>query len=237
MSEPDENNNISIYNHAFSPVQEMNIYKYSDLYLIGDGLYIYNRDKLSLSKINYNGKVFNTYNLAFSDVTSLFPGVEVINMDAFTTYTIYVEKENQKANYILLSRYSQGWKDYQINSSSPNVKLMSLPGMFSINSNEDVNISFGVSNQEDTEGFSENAPMYNFTFHTIGFAKTEPEKNYAQYDEKTKEDEIEESDKNDYKPNMMPKIPDRQVEEKEENEDDLLSLPPQENLYLPAENE
>ena len=34
LSEPDENNNVSIYNHMFSPMQELNILKYAKMYLI-----------------------------------------------------------------------------------------------------------------------------------------------------------------------------------------------------------
>ncbi|MBQ4647195.1 MAG: hypothetical protein IJB79_07590 [Candidatus Gastranaerophilales bacterium] len=225
ISEPDENNNISIYNNMFSPMQELNILKYSKLYLISDGLYVFNQDKLSISKVTFNGKTFNLYTLNHVDISSLFPGIEVINLDTIQSYNVLVEKDNARANYIIMSRYSQGWNDYSLDVSKGEINKLTLPNMFSINSTSDVVILFR-DNQDLVEQFRENKPTYKFTIHTRGHKEPVDDKEkYAQYDEKTQEDE--ENEKNLHKPNIMPKL--RGNEEVVELENiDLLEVPQQE---------
>lgn len=221
LSEPDENNNVSIYNHAFSPVQEMNILKYSKMYLISNNLYVFNKNKLTLSKVTFNGKTFNLYTLNQSDLTSLFPGVEVINIDAFPSYNILIGKENANASYILYSRYSQGWNNYNLKPIKGEINFLTLPNVFSISSNSEVIVSFEEKSAD--EGFSESKPSYKFIFRTYGYEeKKVANENYIQYDEKVKNEESGIV----HKVNIMPKM----IENNEniELENDFLVVPEQE---------
>ena len=206
LSDPDDNNNVSIYNHMFSPMQELNILKYSKLYLINNMLYAYNKDKLSISKITFNGKTFNRYNLAYNDITSIFPGIEIINIDTFQSYNVLIEKDNEKAAYIILSRYSQGWNDYNLEALKGNINILTLPNMFSVDSLKDVVVSFHGT-EKPTEEFYENTPSYKFTIRTRGEeVKQEDSPVYAQYDKKT---EKEQNTGSEHKPNIMPKLLDK----------------------------
>ncbi len=246
ISNPDENNNISIYNHMFSPIQEMNILKHSKLYLINDNLYVYNHDKLSISRITFNGKIFNLYNLTPSDITSLFPGVEIINMDSLANYDDYILKDNAKASYYIYSRYSQGWSDYELRPLNGEMGVMLLPNMFSVNTNNEITIAFKAKNEdeqnENKQGndltqnqtettepeISQNTPCYKFTISTRG--QRAKEKKTA--DEKAVVQNIDEdSDIINHTPNIMPKIP-----TKEESQDNDL-LPPKQSLEIPKEVE
>lgn len=232
ISEPDENNNISIYNNMFSPMQELNILKYSKLYLIADTMYIFNKDKLSISRITYNGRTFNLYNLSNSDITSLFPGIEIINMDTLSNYDTLILKDNAKVNYIILSRYSQGWNDYNISPVKGSYGELILPNMFSINSNDDVEISFSPNQaQDENQGFIEQKPSYKFIMKTRGHKPIANEEDrYTQFDEKTKNEELDEVD--DHTPNIMPKLPEAS---KEENEIQNLPTPPIQKIEPPIE--
>lgn len=233
LSEPDENNNVSIYNHMFSPMQELNILKYAKLYLINGGLYAFNKDKLSISKVTFNGKTFNLYNLSFSDVSSLFPGIEVINMDTVSSYNILVEKVNDKAAFIVMSRYSQGWNDYNLELIKGDVNMLTLPNMFSVNTNSDVIFSFSA-NRENNEEFIENTPSYKIIIKTRGSQTNElkSDDTYAQYDEKTKKDEL-----NNIKhtPNIMPKMFEKS--ESTELEEDSLLTAPEQKIDPPVDKE
>ncbi len=223
LSEPDENNNVSIYNSAFSPLQELNILRYSKLYLIFDNLYVYNRDKLSILKVTFNGKTFNLYNLNHVDVTSLFPGIEVINIDSFPSYNIIIEKDNARANYIVLSRYSQGWCDYVLSAVKGEFSFLALPNMFSVNSNSDVVISFHDS-RNTIDKINEHTPSYTFTIRTRGQKNQDtPQDSYAQYDKQTQVDAQNEIE--NHKPNIMPKL--KGMDEKVELEEELLTVPEQ----------
>lgn len=203
FSEPDANNNVSIYNHAFSPIQELNILKYSKMYLISNNLYVFNKNKLALSKITFNGKTFNLYTLNQSDITSLFPGIEVINIDTFPSYNILIEKENANASYFLYSRYSQGWNNYNLTPVKGEINILTLPNMFSVYSNSEVILSFEEKNIIE-EGFSENKPSYKFVFRTYGHEeKKASNENYTHYDEKVKNEEVNSIN---HKPNIMPKM-------------------------------
>lgn len=233
ISEPDENNNISIYNNVFSPMQEMNILKYSELYLISDGLYIFNKDKLNISKITYNGKTFNTYNLKSGDITSLFPGIEIINIDSLQSYNVIIEKANAKANYIIISRYSQGWSEYDLENLKGSYTQLILPNMFAINSTSDVEILF-KSKEKDTEEFQEDKPPYKFIIKTFGYKNpTEEKENFIQYDKKTQDEE--EDANNPYTPNIMPKL--KSSQENIELEAESLLIPPEQKIQPPKEND
>ncbi|MBR5304079.1 MAG: zinc ribbon domain-containing protein [Candidatus Gastranaerophilales bacterium] len=229
LSEPDENNNVSIYNNVFSPIQELNILNYSKLYLISDGLYIFNKNKLTISRIAFNGKIFNTYTLNNNDVTSLFPGIEVINIDAFQSYNVVIEKENARANYIILSKYSQGWNDYQLKCLKGEFNPLTLPNMFSVNSVSDVVLSL-QSSEKINEEFQENKPSYKITIKTYGYREPqEKNENFVQYDKKTREDE--EKEKQLYKPNIMPKL--NSSDETTELEDENLLVVPEQKIEPP----
>ena len=225
ITEPDENNNVSIYNHMFSPMQELNIFKYSKLYLINGALYVYNRDKLSVYKVTFNGRTFNLYNLSFADISSLFPGVEVINMDTFSSYNVLIEKPNSKAAFIVMSRYSHGWSEYNLQPIKGEINMLTLPNLFSVDSEADVVVSFHGT-QERTEEFVEQTPQYKFTIRTIGYNPPEEKnvKDYANYDEKTKK---EEENSSSHMPNMMPKMFEKS-ESTELDEIDIQQAPKQE---------
>ena len=193
------------------------------MYLISGGLYLYNNDKLSVSKVTFNGKTFNLYNLNHVDITSLFPGIEVINIDSFPSYNIIIEKDNAQANYIILSRYSQGWSDYSLSPIQGKIGNLALPNMFSVNSNSDVVISFG-SSKNNSQEISEQSPAYTFTIRTRGHKETQnPQESYAQYDKQTQMNAQNETEK--YTPNIMPKL--KEMDEKVELEQELLTVPEQ----------
>ncbi len=238
ISEPDENNNIAIYNHMFSPMQELNILKYSKLYLISDVVYAFNKDKLTLFKITYNGRTFNLYTLNTIDVTSVFPGIEVINMDSLASYDAVVLKDNAKAHFIILSRYSQGWNDYNLAPVQGEYSESILPNMFSVNSNSDVVISFGESVSEQNQEFSENKPSYKFIVRTRGHkeeARALQEQNTQLEDRFNQENaELQE----EHSPNIMPKMLETNEEENkhELKQDDLLT-PPKQEIEPPIEIE
>ena len=233
ISEPDENNNVSIYNYMYSPMQELNILKYSQLFMVNDNLYVYNSDKLSISKVNFNSKTFNLYHLNHIDVTTLFPGIEVINIDTFPSYNIQIEKANSSASYIILSRYSQGWAGYSVVPMRGKVSSMLLPNMFYIDSEPDVVVSFGAIN--DTQfGFSESKPTYKFTIKTAGYVDpNEEQRKYSQYDEKTYSEQA--IDTKEHQPNIMPKL--EESSETIELIDENLLAPPKHTIEPPFEFE
>jgi len=234
IGEADENNNVSIYDNTFALLQELNISKYGQIFLVNGKLYIFNRDKLSISKITYNGRQFVIQNLSASDVLSVFPGIEIINIDSYSNYNIFIEKDNLNANFIILSRYSQGYSEYKLSALKGAVKSLILPNMFAVSSNSDVVVAFHGKNVNPEET-SESAPTYKFTIHTRGEASSNEDENskYVQYDEETARDESLEESK--HTPQIMPKI-------KTENEtstvnEELLSPAPSQNLEPPNEND
>lgn len=230
LSEPDENNNISIYNNLFSPIQELNILNHSKLYLISDGLYIFNKNKLSISKISFNGKIFNTYTLSNNDITILFPGIKIINIDALQSYNVIIEKETAKASYIILSKYSQGWSEYNIKSIKGEINLLTLPNTFSINSNSDVILSFQSGEKINDELFQENKPSYKITIRTTSQKTQQANKeNFVQYDKKTRDNEKKEKEL--HKPNIMPKL--KSSEEITELEEENFLIIPEQKIEPP----
>lgn len=232
ICEPDENNNVAIYNNMFSPMQELNILKYSKLYLINNNLYVFNKDKLSLSKVTFNGKTFGLYNLAFSDISSIFPGIEVINMDTFQSYNILIEKDNAKAAFIIMSRYSQGWNNYNIEVQKGNVNYLTLPNMFSVESVQNALVLFKTGDKQAEELY-ESAPAYKFTIVTRGEKENEKQvESYSEYDKKT---EKEQEENELHKPNIMPKLL-KQDETTELQSQDLLA-PPEQKIDPPKDDE
>lgn len=235
ISEPDESNNIFIYNNRFSPLQELNISKYSKLFLVNKNLYIYNSDKLSISKVTFNSRTFNTMNLSPSDVGSVFPGVNVINIDSYSDYNIYIEKLNTKANYILLSKYSQGFSSYILTPIKGIVTPLILPNMFSVSADGETILSFHGKdvNPEET---SENLPTYRIIVYTKDVPQQQPVNEttqYVQYDEKTAKDE--QNSNSDYRPNIMPKIKQELKPKVEVNNDELLVPAPEQSIEPPKE--
>ncbi len=234
ISEPDENNNVLIYNSTFSLLQEINVSKYGKVFLVNGGLYVFNCDKLSVSRLMFNGKQFNLQNLSAQDVTSVFPGVEVINIDSYSNYNIYLTKDNKKATYIILSRYSQGYENYKLSALRGNISPSALPNMFVVNSVDDVLVAFhGVEiNPDET---SESSPTYKFVIRTRGesYSKSS-EADFAVYDSKTEEEESYDNQK--HIPQIMPKIPSNSDVEKELTKDALLA-PPSQNIEPPSDND
>ena len=235
MSEPDENNSIAIYSNTFSLLQDLNLPKYSRLYLINGMLVLYNYDKLTISKIAFNGRNFSIKEYSSTDITSLFPGIEVINIDSYSNYNIRLTKDNAKATYIVLSRYSNGYSQYILSPIKGNITTYELPNMFSVSDNSEVIVSFHYKNL-NPEITSDNAPTYRFVIRTKATLDDNAysDDNFALYDEKTEKEEKDLI----YKPNIMPKII-KESEEKEIkviNEDDI-SAPPEKNIQPPKEND
>lgn len=230
VSEPDKNNNVSIYNNTFSLVDEVNVSKYSQLFIANGQLYVFNKGRLQISKMFFNGRTFSLRLLSNTDVSSLFPGFEVINIDSYSNYNIYLEKFNSNANYIILSRYSNGYENYVLSSNSPNYKQLRLPVMFSISGSDDVNVSFHNSSV-DPDRTSDSSPTYKFIIHTQGQPqKRQNSDNYDMYDEQTK-NEAENGEK--YMPNIIPKLnSEKETKKNEDNIDEkLLTLPPTQVIY------
>ncbi|MBQ8475822.1 hypothetical protein IJ531_02055, partial [bacterium] len=80
--------------------------------MTNNALYVFNTDRLNLSKMTFNGKSFALQLLNVSDATTVFPGIQVINIDSYQNYNIYVEKDILRGAFIILSRYSQGFDGY-----------------------------------------------------------------------------------------------------------------------------
>lgn len=234
ISEIDENNTVSIYNSTLSLFQELNIPKYSKLLTINSKLYIYNADRLLISKINFNSESFNITPMSANDVTTIFPGVNVINIDNYSSYNIYLEKDNTKESFIILSKYSQGWEKYMIEVAKGSIKETILPNMFIVDSANDTEIALR-SNETSLGETSENAPTYKFTVHTKGQKPTMPsyENEIIQYDEKTSEEAIIE---NSHKPTFKPKIGENDNKINEDKPvEDLLNAPPPQKIEPPEE--
>ncbi len=222
LSEPDENNNISIYTNTFSLTDEVNISKNSDLFIVNNQLYVYNSGKLQISKIFFNGRNFTLRTLSYSDVTTLFPGIEVINIDSYSNYNIYLEKINKNSNFIILSKYSQGYENYVLSAVKGNITKLNLPVMFGVNSLDDVVVSFHNSSI-DPNRTSESSPTYKFIIHTKGQKDIRQEENYySQYDEKTANDT---ENMETYQPNIMPKLNNIEKENEKIDESTLAPAP------------
>lgn len=234
ISDIDENNTISIYNSALSLFQELNTTKFSKLFMINSKLYIYNHDRLSISKINFNSESFNITILNANDVTSIFPGVNVINIDNYPSYNIYIEKDNTKEGFIILSKYSQGWEKYILEATKGTIKQTILPNMFIVDSLYDTEIALH-STQINPDEMSEMAPTYKLIIRTKGQkpVDTQEKNEITQYDERTSEEEASEQS---YKPTFKPKIGgnDNKINEDKPVED-LLNAPPIQKLEPPEE--
>ena len=221
ISYPDEDNNVYFYDFAYAPVQEMNIQSNTNLFINHGQIYIYNYDKLSISKITFNGKVFNTKTMNYSDVTYMFPGVNVINIDSTNNYNIYLEKVNKNANFIILSRYTQGLKDYELAAVKGEIKKMALSNMFSVNTNDEVIVSFH-SKSLNSDETSEQLPTYKIHITTIGHQKTQFETETETIQDEQKVETTEDEDIEKHTPTIKPKI--------DTIEKDALILPPSKSL-------
>ena len=229
LSQIDENNNIAVYTNSLSPFQEINVPKGSKLFLVNSKLYIFNKNKLNIYGFNFNGRTFNTYTINHNDISSIFPGVEIINIDSFPNYNAYIEKANKEAYYIVLSKYSQGWDSYVLTATNGQIQPMLLDNMFKVSTMEDVEITFHSSeiNREET---SEAAPTYKFIIHTKGQAPSNNLNSDAIINEKN-ETPITTNDK-DFEqeqttPKMMPKI------QQDNPSDATLAPPPSQTLEPP----
>lgn len=228
FSEPDENNNIAVYNNTFSYIHDLNIPKNSMFFISNDGLYVYNSDYLNIHKIIFNGKMFILQHLNSSDVSSLFPGIKVINPDSYSNYNIYLEKDNQKASYIILSKYSRGFANYNLTPIKGKINYLFLPNMFSVSSNEDIVISFH-DKSVNAESTSETLPTYRLIIHTRGEESDidNSVNEIIHYDPKTAS---EENTDDKFIPNIMPKINSKAQEED-------FTLPPMQQIVPPDDSE
>ena len=154
-------------------------------------------------------------------------------MDSLSNYDAIIYKDNAKASFIILSRYSQGWSEYDLKPIKGNYSEADLPNMFSVNSADDVVISFSVLENEEREDFSENKPSYKFTIRTRGNKPVQAvEEQFNQFDEKTQKENIDLEE--DHSVNIMPKLPETEKEEK--IQEDLLT-PPKHEIEPPIEIE
>lgn len=212
VSAPDENNNITFYDSSFTPINELNIQSGSRFFLSGEKLYIYNANKLSISQINYNGRIFSINVLQPSDVGSIFPGINVVLIDSSQSYTIDITKINQSATYILLSRYTQGFENYQLSAVQGSAQILTLPNMFRINEDNEVILSFHNKRIAPTET-SESTPTYKIIIQTEGFSslqedEIQTQERYNIQNNTSLEEEINTSLEKEepHQANIMPKI-------------------------------
>jgi len=240
LTDISENNNVSIYNSSLSLFQEINIPKYSNLFIVNKRLYIYNCDKLSISKIKFNSESFNTTQMGVNDITSIFPGVNVIDIDNYSSYNILIEKDNARESFIILSKYSQGWQKYILKATKGSIRETILPNMFVVDTNQETNIAL-YAQGTDPQEMSENSPVYTFIIRTRGQTRNQGnyqqtnESQITQYDKKTQE---EANDEQKYKPVFKPKIGenDHKIFE-DKTDEDLLTAPPTQNLEPPEDDD
>lgn len=236
VAEPDSNNNLSIYTSTFSPLQELNILRFARLFLINDALYVYNSDKLSLSKLTYNSnmKHFSRVDLNQNEIADLFPEYKVINIDSYSNYNVLVDKDEESGKYIIISRYGQGWADYKFSAIRGEINTDILPNMMSVNSLEDVVVSFHNS-QINPEETSDTYPTYRFVYHTNGQPNYDEQEGITNFDEQTANEE--ESSIEEHEASMMPKIEneEEQIETEEEQPQEDVLNPPEQEIEPPVE--
>ncbi len=225
FSVPDSSNNIFVYNNTFSLLQELNIPKYSGLFLSGNSLFIYNSDRLNLSKITFNGRLFSIKQLSSTDASVIFPGIKAVNIDSYQNYNIYIEKDNMQADYIVLSKYSQGFEGYKLALLKGQASILDSFNMFKLATNEDVELSFHHSTVNPKET-SDVKPTYRIIVHTRGYSNQNP----VEYDEATANEEASEV----HYPTIMPKIiKDEQNDTSKDNKSDNLDTPPKQYIEPP----
>lgn len=214
ISSIDEDNNMNVYNNVYSFIQEISTPKRAQLFYLNNALYVFEQDNLKISKFVFDGKLFKLQQLSHSDITSVFPGIEIINIDNFPSYNILVEKENKKASYIILSKYSKNYDDYTLTAlNDGEFNQLSLPNMFSVDSLSDVEIAFHNKHVEP-DTISDTTPVYKFIIHTKGqeYSSLNNDK-ITNYDKETADSEQETQE---HKANIMPKIENTQVEKSDE---------------------
>ena len=203
LTSVDDDNTCQIYDSKLSFLQDLNVSKNTKSFIVSGNLIFYNADKLQLSKVTYNGRSFALQLMNTSDVSSLFPGINIIYIDSYQDYTIDVSKVNEKETYIILSRYMNGFENYKISVVQGRAATSSLSNMFAVPSNDDAVLLFKDSSVSDQET-SENAPTYKIHVRTLGYTNSDRYTNDSDkaYDDKTKYDTEDYS----HSPNMMPKI-------------------------------
>ena len=216
MSDIDNDNEVSLYSNTFSLLQQLNISKYEFFFLVNGELYLYNKDRLLISKIFYNGRKFNIHQLSPSEVSTLFPGIETIIIDSnSSSYNLYIQKDNVSATYILLTRYTQDYESYILETLKGSAKQLMLPNMFSVNTYDDVVLSFHRKDISP-EATSDSSPTYKITVHTKGHQEEKIEDEipqFSNFDEQTQKEENLQEDT--HEPNIMPKIPQKEPEVEE----------------------
>ncbi len=213
ISSVDEDNNLNVYNNVYAFIQDISIPKHAELFYLDNALYTYEQDSLNISKIVFDGSEFKLQQLSQNDITSVFPGVEVINIDNFQSYNILVEKDNKKASYIILSKYSKNYDDFILSPIKGDFYQLALPNMFKVDSLEDAEIVFHNKNVQP-DSISDSSPVYKFILHTKGQEYTSLNNpNVSSYDEKTANDE---NANQEHKANIMPKIENTEIEKTDE---------------------
>lgn len=226
LSQIDSNNTIAVYNNSLTEVQQLTVPASSELFLANNNLLIYNASKLALSKIIFNGKNFLIQELSSFEITSVFPGVEVLVLDSYQNRNITLEKDNRKTTYMLLSRHRSGFENYQLGGDSNSISLSGLPNMFTVDTLNDTLVVFAKT---DSEGNVDGDNFYSFKIHTRGQAQTPSEPEYAQYDNKTAEEESSNPDR--FEANIKPKIENRELQQ-----DSALVLPPEQRIEPPKDD-
>ncbi|MBQ2983235.1 MAG: zinc ribbon domain-containing protein [Candidatus Gastranaerophilales bacterium] len=232
ISSIDDDNNLNVYNNVYTFIQEIPIPKHAQLFYLDNGLYLFEKDSLDISKFVFDGKEFKPQRLSQSELSSVFPGVEVINIDNFQSYNILVEKDNKVASYIIVSKYSKNYDDFVLSPLKGDFYQLTLPNMFKVDSLEDAEIAFHDKNVEP-DSISENSPVYKFILHTKGQKYTSlNNEGISAYDEKTANDENVEQQ---HKANIMPKIESTEIEKTDEEL--LNNQPPSQVLDEPNDDE
>jgi len=233
-----DNNIVSIYNNLFSLKQELSIPKFGELFLHSKGLYVYNKDRLTISKVRYNGHQFVTVQMGSGDVESLFPGIEVINLDSYPSYNILIEKPNAVGNFIILAKYSKGYSGYMLSSKKGEINILKLPNMFSVLSSKKTIISFHDS-ARDPDSTSEGKPTYKLVVQTSGYSTIDyEEQQVPQYDEQTAKQEGSSGSNEELSPNIMPKVTLEKYEiEDVELEENVKSIAPSQKIEPPKDED
>ena len=195
ISTPDENGNITMFNNTYAQVAEANVARGSKPFLRNNVLYFYDPNKLEFSRVNFKSGDLRVQTMSNSDITSIFPGAEIINIDSYQNYNISIEKDNADATYVIVSKYTQGYENYTITALKGEITTFSLPNIFSINSNSDTMISFHSKNVSP-ETSTDNTPTYKIVIKTRGYSQNPYEQRVDEMQDFT----------DSHNPNIMPKI-------------------------------
>ena len=224
LSAPDENGNIVMFDSSYAQVAESSVAKTAKPFLRNGVLYLFDANKLEFSRVLFKSGDLKIQTMSISDLTSIFPGAEVINLDAYQNYNISIDKDNEQATYIITARYSQGYENYTITALKGEITTFTLPNIFSIDSNSDTMISFH-SKSIGPETSTENTPTYKIMIRTNGYTQ-DPYSESMNYAQETPER---------HSPNIMPKITNDGHNSNMSESGSTLSQPPLQRLEPPSD--